>query len=77
MGREVLHDVGFGLRVLASATQKTKSGENGLRVRAGTVPVEEDALRIVQRDGHIPATNGPGTQECEKEIRESHHVVRR
>ena len=33
--------------------------------------------RIVQRDGHIPATDGPGTHERDKEIRESHHVLRR
>ena len=53
----MLHDVGFGLRVLASATQKARSGENRLRMRTGTVPVEEDAVRIVQRDSHIPATH--------------------
>ena len=46
-------------------------------VRAGIVPVEEDAVWVVQRDGHIPATNGPGTHECDEEIRESHHVLRR
>ena len=74
-GREVLHDVGFGLRVLASATQKARSGENGHRVRTGTVPVEDDAVRIVQRDGHIPATYGTGTHECDKKIRKSHHVL--
>ena len=62
-GREGLHDVGFGLRVLASATQEARSGENRLRMRTVTVPVEEDAIRIVQRDGHIPATYGPGTHE--------------
>ena len=40
--------------------------------------MEEDAARIVQRDGHIPATDGPGTHECDKEILlESHHVLRR
>ena len=31
--------------------------------------MEEDAVRIVQRDGHIPATDGPGTHECDEEIR--------
>ena len=61
--REVLHDVGFGLCVLASATQKARSRENRLCVRAGIVPAEEDAVRIVQRNGHIPATDGPGTHE--------------
>ena len=30
--REVLHDVGFGLCVLTSATQKARSRENRLRV---------------------------------------------
>ena len=25
--------------------------------------MEEDAVRIVQRDGHIPATDGSGTHE--------------
>ena len=28
--------------------------------------MEEDAVQIVQRDGHIPATDGPGTHECDK-----------
>ena len=37
--------------------------ENRLCVRAGIVPVEEDAVRTVQCDGHIPATDGPGTHE--------------
>ena len=46
-------------------------------VRAGIVPVEEDAVRIVQRDGHIPATDGPDTHVCDEEIREPHHVLRR
>ena len=63
MRRKVLHDVGLGLRVLASATSKARSRKNRLRVRAGIVPVEEDAVRIVQCDGHIPATDGPGTHE--------------
>ena len=63
-GREVLHDVRFGLCGLASATQKARSGENGLCVPAGIVTVEEDAVRLVQRDGHIPATDGPGIHEC-------------
>ena len=44
-------------------------------MRAGIVPLEEDAVRIVQRDGHIPATDGPGTHECNQEIREPHHVL--
>ena len=51
--------------------------DHGLRVQAGIIPVEEDAVRIVQRDGHNPATDGPGTHECDKEIRETHHVLRR
>ena len=42
--------------------------------KAGIVPVEEDAVRIVQRNGHIPATDGPGTHECNQEKREFHHV---
>ena len=41
------------------------------------VPVEDDAVQIVQRDGNIPATDSPGTHECDKEIREPHHVLRR
>ena len=32
-------------------------------VRAGIVPVELDAVRTVQRDGRIPATDGPGTHK--------------
>ena len=43
--------------------RKQDREKNRLRVRAGVVPVEEDAIRIVQRDGHIPATDGPGTHE--------------
>ena len=46
-------------------------------MRAGVVPFEEDAVGIVQRDGHIPATDGPGTHECDKEILEPQHVLRR
>ena len=57
-GREILHDVGIGLCVLASATQKARQGENGLRVRAGIVPMEEDAVRLVQRNSYISATYG-------------------
>ena len=30
--------------------------------------MEEDAVRIVQRDGHIPATDGPGTPILEDHI---------
>ena len=54
---------------------ESKILRKGLRVRAGIVPVEEDAVRIVQRDGHIPATDGAGTHECDKEVREPHHVL--
>ena len=54
-----------------------RSAENGLRVRAGIVPVEEDAVRIVQRDVLIPANNGPGTHNSNKQIREPHLVLRR
>ena len=28
--------------------------------------MKKDAVRIVQCDGHIPATDGPGTHECKK-----------
>ena len=62
-------DVGFGVCVLTNATQKAGSAENGFCVRAGIIPVEEDAVRIVQRDGHIKATGGPGTNERNQEIR--------
>ena len=44
-------------------------------MRAGIVAVEEDAVRTVQCDGHIPATDGPGTHERHQEKRESHHVL--
>ena len=43
--------------------RKQDREKNRLRVRPWIVPVEEDAVRIVQRDGHIPATDGPGTHE--------------
>ena len=43
--------------------RKQDREKNRLRVRAGIVPVEEGAVRIVQRDGLIPATDGPGTHE--------------
>ena len=38
---------------------------------------EEDAVRkrMPFGDSHIPATDGPGTHEPEKEIREPHHVL--
>ena len=50
--------------------------ENRIRVRIGVVPVEEDALRLVQCNGHFSKTDGSGFDESDQEVRESRDVLR-
>ena len=50
--------------------------ENRIRVRIGIVPVEEDALRLVQCNGHFSKTDGSGSDESDQEVRESRDVLR-
>ena len=46
-------------------------------MRIGTIPVEEDALRLVQCNGHFSKTDGPGFDESDQEVREFRDVIRR
>ena len=45
-------------------------------MRIGIVPVEEDALRLVQCNGHFSKTDGSGFDESDQEVRESRDVLR-
>ena len=42
----------------------------------GVVPVEEDALRLVQSNGHFSKTDGSGFDQSDEEIRGSCDVLR-
>ena len=44
-------------------------------MRIGIVPLEEDALRLVQCNGHFSKTDGSGFDESDQEVRESRDVV--
>ena len=50
--------------------------ENRIRVRIGIVPVEEDAHRLVQCNGHFSKTDGSGFDESDQEVREPRDVLR-
>ena len=50
--------------------------ENRIHVRIGIVPVEEDALRLVQCNGPFSKTDGSGFDESDPEVRESRDVLR-
>ena len=39
------------------------------------IETEEGSVPHRERDGHISATDGPGTHECDKEIRDTHLVL--
>ena len=45
-------------------------------MRIRVVPVEEDALRLVQRNGHFSKTDGSGFDQSDKEVREPGDVLR-
>ena len=45
-------------------------------MRIGVVPVEEDALRLVQRNDHFSKTDGSGFDPSDKEVQESCDVLR-
>ena len=42
----------------------------------GVVPVEEDVLRLVQRNGHFSKTDGSGFDQSDKDVRESCETLR-
>ena len=44
-------------------------------MQVGVVPVEEDAFRLVQRNGHSK-TDGSGFDQIDEEVRESYDVLR-
>ena len=44
-------------------------------MRVGVVPVEEDALRLVQRNGQFSKTDGSDFDQSDKEVRESCDVL--
>ena len=50
--------------------------ENRIGVRIGIVPVEDDALRLLQCNGHFSKTDGSGFDESDQEVRESRDVLR-
>ena len=45
-------------------------------MRIGVLPVEEDALRLVQCNGNISKVDGSGFDQSDKEVRESCDVLR-
>ena len=66
--RKTLHDVEFGLCVLASAPQKPGSKENRLCVRTRTVPLEKNAVWTMQCDGYFSAIDGPGSHKFKQDV---------
>ena len=56
--------------------RKKDRERNRICVRIGIVPVEEDALRLVQCNGHFSKTDGSGFDESDQEVRESRDVLR-
>ena len=45
-------------------------------MRVGVVSVEEDALRLVECNGHFSKTDGSGFDQSDEEVRESGDVLR-
>ena len=45
-------------------------------MRIGVVPVEEDALRLMQCDGNFSKADGSGFDRSDKKVRESLDVLR-
>ena len=56
--------------------RKKDREKTGFRVRVGIVPVEEDALRLVQCNGHFSKTDGSVFDESDQEVWESRDVLR-
>ena len=71
-----LHHIGHGFCLLAGPSAEEGQRENRIRVRIGIVPVEEDALRLVQCNGHFSKTVGSRFDESDQEVRESRDVLR-
>ena len=57
--------------------RKQDREKTGFACELGLFQWKRMPFGFVQRDGHIPATDGPGTHECDEEIREPHHVLHR
>ena len=45
-------------------------------MRVGVVAVEEDALRLVQRNSHFSKTDGSGFDQSVEKVRETCDVLR-
>ena len=73
---QVLHHIGLRFCLLAGPSAEEGQRENRIRVRIRIVPVEEDALRLVQCNGHFSKTDGSGFDESDQEVRESRDVLR-
>ena len=56
--------------------RKKDREKTGFACELGVVPVEEDALRLVQRDGHFSKTDASGFEQSDEEVREPGDVLR-
>ena len=57
--------------------RKKDREKSGFACEFGVVPVEEDALWLVQRRGHFQKTDGSGFDQSDEEVREPCDVLRR
>ena len=57
--------------------RKQDRDKTGFALRAGIVPMEKDALRPLQRDSHIPATDGTSTDKRQEEKWQLGDLLRR
>ena len=71
-----LHHIGLRFCLLAGPSEEEGQREDRIRVRVGIVPVEEDALRLVQCNGHFSKTDGSGFDWSDQEVREPRDVLR-
>ena len=74
--RQVLHHTGLGFCRLADPSSEEGQRKDRIRIRIGIVPVEEDALRLVQHHGNFSKTDGSGFDESDEEVREPCDVLR-
>ena len=56
--------------------RKKDREKNRFRVRIGVVPVEEDALRLVQCNSNLSKADGSGFDRSDQKVRESLDVLR-
>ena len=54
---------------------KEGQSEDRIRMGIGVVPVEEDALWLVHRNGHFSKTDGSGFDQSDEEVREPGNVL--